>query len=389
MFKDIHLKLISNSKTIKASQRIYSGDCEPILLSSNETFINLVSDYNEQAFLNDSEIWHILFNGKQIKQPLKTKKTGIAIQKGPYKDIYEELSGLKPFSINHQEYNLIPVDNIVLCDLLFAQGGVFEINEIHSALFFPYFLDQAKDGFKLTFIFINLLMSRFKEIACKVISSLGYDIYLDGNNLLLNTLTANDFARWLLLHEYCHNSGPLPLFSQNVNKFSKKSYGFIEELRVDLTTIKIIIENISLGILSSEFYNVIAIIMAERIFRASIYNFNQHWTSDKGMFSKEVEGDTAIAFLVLLTKFNIFDPANKILNIDIANTLQVVDMILSDIYKYEHLANEKSGFNSTHHIFSKFFRDKYFKMPVSAYDFLIANSVQDCNFYLNFMSEYE
>ena len=156
-------------------------------------------------------------------------------------------------------------------------------------------------------------MSRFEEIACKVVSFLGYEIYLDGKNLLLNTLTAKDFARWLLLHEYCHNSGPLPLFSQNVNKFSKKSYGFVE-LRVDLTTIKIIIENISLGVLSSEFYNVIAIIMAERIFRASIYNFNQHWTSDKGMFSKEVEGDTAIAFLVLLTKFNIFDPANKTLN---------------------------------------------------------------------------
>ena len=40
---------------------------------------------------------------------------------------------------DHQEYNLIPVDNIVLCDLLFAQGGIFEINEIHSALFFHIF----------------------------------------------------------------------------------------------------------------------------------------------------------------------------------------------------------------------------------------------------------
>ena len=389
MFKQIHLNLISNSKIIKTSQSIYLSDSRQIPLSSNETFINLTNNYNEQAFFNDSEIWHIFFNGKQIKQPLKTKKTGIAIQKGAYKDVYEEISALKPFSINHQTYNLIPVENIVLCDLLFAQGGVFEVNEIHSALFFPYFLDQAKDGFKLTFIFINLLMCRFKEIACKIIFSLGYELYLDGKILLLNTLTAKDFARWLLLHEYCHNSGPLPLFSPNVNKFSRKSYGFIEELRVDLTTIKIIIENIKLGVLSADFYNVIAIIIVERIFRASIYNFNKHWTFDKGMFSKEVEGDTAIALMILLTKFNIFDPSNKILNIDIAKILQVADLILSDIYKYEYLADKKNGFNSTFQIFSKFFRDKYFKMSAEAYDFLMDNSVQDCNFYLNFMSEYD
>ena len=97
MFKDIRLNLITDSKIIRKSQNIYSGDCDPIPLSNNETFINLTSDYNEQAFLNNSEIWHILFSGKQIKQPLKTKKTGIAIQKGPYKDIYEELSGLDGF----------------------------------------------------------------------------------------------------------------------------------------------------------------------------------------------------------------------------------------------------------------------------------------------------
>lgn len=389
MFKDVHINLISNSKIINTSQKIYCGDCKQIVLSSNERFINLCNNYNEQIFLNNSEICYILFNGKQIKQPLKTKKTAIAIQKGFYKDIYAELSELKPFKFNQQTYNLVPVDNIVLCDLLFAQGGVFEINEIHSAIFFPYFLDQAKDGFKLTFIFVNLLMSRFKEIACKVIFSLGYEIYLNGKNLLLNTITAKDFARWLLLHEYCHNSGPLPLFGQNVNKFAKKSYGFIEELRVDLTTIIIIIDNINLGVLSSEFYNVVTIIIVERIFRASIYNFNKHWGLDKGMFSKEVEGDTAVAFMVLLAKFNIFDPSNKILNIDIANIWHVANLILSDIYKYEHLAEKKNGFNSTYHIFSKFFRDKYFKMPADVYSFLISNSVQDCNFYLNFMSEYE
>jgi len=64
MFKDIHLNLISNSKIIKTSQSIYAGDCETIPISNNETSINLTNEYNQQAFLNDSEIWHILFNGK-------------------------------------------------------------------------------------------------------------------------------------------------------------------------------------------------------------------------------------------------------------------------------------------------------------------------------------
>ena|SRR3990167_8540035 len=167
MFREIQLNLNSRSKIIRTSKNIYSNDGGQIPLSINETFINLTNEYNEQLFLNNSDIWYILFNGKKIKQPLQTKKTVIAIEREPYKDIYEELSVLESFKINQQVYNLMPVENIVLCDLLFAQGGIFGINEIHSALFLPYFLDNAKvldnakAGFKITFIFINLLISRF------------------------------------------------------------------------------------------------------------------------------------------------------------------------------------------------------------------------------------
>ena len=212
---------------------------------------------------------------------------------------------------------------------------------------------------------------------------------MDGKNLLLNTLTTRDFARWLLLHEYVHNSGPLPLFNQNANKFSKKRYGFIEELRVDLTTIKIIIDNIKSGVLSAEFYNVIAIIIIERLFRASIYNFRQNWPNDTGMFSNEVEGDTAIALMIILANFKVFDPSKKILNIDITGITQLAELILSDVYKYEHLANEKNRFNGTCDIFAKFLKDKYFKMAPDVHDFLVCNSVQDCHYELNFVGKNE
>jgi hypothetical protein len=294
------------------------------------------------------------------------------------------LASLDGFEINQYYYKLENVENLFPCSLLYAEGGIFDANEIHSAIFFPYFMENRDVDGKSTLIFVNIMYERFKIISKHLFESLGFEIFLDEKKINLDCITQEDISKWIILHEYVHNSGPLSLFTSNANKFSTKKYGFIEEMRVDLTSIMIILDK--LCILDSNYTKIIVIILLERLFRGALYNFQSEWNFSKNeMFAKEVEGDVSIAFMILLDKYNILDFQKKKINLNQKNMQMLLEEVLSDIYKYEQLAYLKQAFSSSATKFAAYFRDKYLKVTPAVTNFLKEYSVQNCLYKIFFI----
>lgn len=384
MSEKINLNIRTDSRILENSKIIYTNDCiERIQLRSNEDILDY-SQFYDHASLNVSkkEIFYILFSGKKIKQNITRKKTLITIKKIKL-DILNDLTSLKHFKINQFSYKLQKVDNLFPCDLLYAEGGIFDANELHSAVFFPYFMENRDVEGKSTLIFVNIMFERLKLISKNLFLKLGFKLIIDGEEINLHNITKKDVARWITLHEYVHNSGPLPLFTSTANKFSTKKYGVIEEMRVDLTSIKIIIDY--LFEIDKSYIKMIAIIIIERLFRGALYNFHPKWDNSKNeMFAKEVEGDASIALMIILNKYNFLDLEKRAITFTCKQMVKLAEDVLCDIYKYEKLANEKDAFSTTSSKFVTFFKEKYLQTSPIIMNFLNRHSVQNCRYNLSF-----
>lgn len=359
----------------------------PFVLSESECFLNYTDNYQPHAFQDEIEIFHILFNGKKIKQPISDKKTLITIKKLDEKKICSSFKAIKTFSINQREYPLEKVNNIILCDLIYTKGGIFQANEIHAAVFFPYFMEKIEQSEKVTLIFANIVCERFHLVAKRIFKDLGFNIYIDGKSYNLNSISKEDFCRWLTLHEYIHNSGPLSLFRSQANKFATKPYGFIEEMRVDFTTIKVLLEHTVHHPEQKNLLEILVIIILERIFRGALYNFHPEWKSARtGMLAKEVEGDVSISLLCWLNQHDMLNIATRTINLNLSKLIVLINEVLGDIYNYEQLAHDKQAFDLTALKFSAFFREKHISIPPEVIAFLHTFAVQDCQYFVKFNS---
>lgn len=388
MFKQINLHLGYFPEISKKSEYIYESpraESTLSLLNNNEACADFVVNYAPEILNQDKEIFYISFNGKKIKEQIANKKTLVAIRKLNDQKILADLHRINYFEIGGHKYNFSLVNNIILCDLLYAKGGIFDANEIHSAIFFPYFIENQTSGEKFTLIFTNIIFERFKVVSKEIFNRLNFKLSIEGKIINLNDIEKVDISRWVTLHECAHNSGPLSLFTSDANKFSTKKYGFIEEMRVDLTSIKVILDSIGRNQMSGAYKKVIAIIILERILRGALYNYHPKWDmSAAGMFSKQVEGDVSIAMLILLSNYKIIDLNKKIIDLTEEKLKLVIDTVLSDIYKYEHLASEKNAFDHTSLKFSSLFRKTHLPVSQSVLSFLDAYSVQDCEYKIFF-----
>ncbi len=300
------------------------------------------------------------------------EKTVFAIK--PYqKKFLNRLMLENNFELDEHRFCIPPIAELFVGDLLYAKGGVFDLNEIHVAVFLPYFAQCKRTLAKKSFVFANLMEERFVKMAQSTMQKFSMNL----------KLTSQDFANWVSLHEGFHNSGPLPLFSGKVNKFSKKSYGFVEELRVDLSIIYFILNCIpSEG--RKSLINVVCLVIADRVFRAARFHFNTSHAPRHNMYAKMVEGDAAICLLCLLVHNELLDLPGRKFVFCSKKLSAAIKPVLKDIYDYEKSINNKDSFYASEPSFCKYLRQKYFKLNAGVRLYLEANSCTNCTYELVF-----
>lgn len=380
MYANIELHLPTTQQLIKTCQVIYENDDNDL-----NNVIDFCHAYHPPTLLNEQTDAILVFKGKKIRHTFTHDKTLMVIHKINCHDIVDELMVNNTFVIDNHHYKLVPVTNLLMCELLYAQGGIFSVNEIHAAVFFPYFMSGNYNDEKISLILVNVIYEKFTKITKKIFNTLNFKLFFEDNEVNIENISCMDIARWITLHEYMHNSGPLSLFTSQANKFTSKHYGFIEEMRVDLSSIKYILDHGLLINHETTYVHVISLILLERIIRGALYNYQpQRSIQCDAMFSKEVEGDAAISLMFILIKYQILDIHSKTLHLTNHKLLALCNEILKPIYHYETLAREHSSFAKTSLRFAKIFRSEFIPISQAAIAYLTRYSVQDCIYKLKF-----
>ncbi len=349
MSTEIRLNLNSRVAVIEQSAFMYSKESDP----------DKIHEFND-----DSGVIYVKYFGES--------DTVFSIQ--PYLNSnIEPLIRSQEFLFGKYKFSIKPIDNLIIGDLLYAKGGIFDKNEIHVAVFFPYFSKSSQGNPKKTYVFSNLMFKRYQVMTQK---------YLKRFNIPFN-INENHFSRWITLHEAFHNSGPLPLFSGKINKFIKKGYGFIEELRVEFSIMHYILNCIPKS-KKNNFNNLIKLIITDRIFRAARFHFNPTHQLKYGMYAREVEGDAAICLLALLVKKGILNLSKETLKFTPKQLSYAIEPILNDIYNYESRIIGQYDFDTSHHRFSVYLRKTYFSVTHDIMEFLKSSACTNCHYNIRF-----
>jgi hypothetical protein len=278
-----------------------------------------------------------------------------------------------PLVLKGYNFPVHPIKNLFAGDLLYAEGGIFTREKLHSAVFLPYFAPGAY-GPKRTYVFANLMSHRFKIMSTDMMQSFNLDI----------SLTSADYANWVFLHEAFHNSGPLPLFTDKINKFGNKPYGFIEELRVELSIIYYILNCIPKETVLKK---VVWLIILDRIFRAARFHYNATHMPEHNMYAKMVEGDAAICILALLDNSGLINLKQNSLELDFLRLSELAAEVLEDIFAFEQAVKSGDDFISLSQGFCDKLRQKHFALSEQALAYLRKHAQTNCTYKLDFKTQ--